>query len=149
MFIMPQITRVDGEFGPFYFGSSCTYQIKILGKTPDTLSNYYCKYSITSDFSNATTIRRFISIDSICNVTDLINTPEEKGDYSIFVKNNSIIIESTKLIDKIELYNYTGQIVYSSTKCGYYYSVNNMNNNIYILAIYSKGRRFIKKIFKW
>jgi beta-glucanase (GH16 family) len=114
----------------------------ITGQTIGSTINYAVKFAYAGGLS----VTRYLPylVGSTCSLS--IENPSETGEF--FFRNpanDTVYIQSTNLVERIEVYNILGTLV-SSAENAKEISVRNLPNGVYLLAVYSGANKLVKKL---
>ena len=132
-FTETQMTNVSGNI----------FTKTITGQTLGSTINYAVKFAYAGGLS-VTNYYSYV-VGSNCSLE-----VEEFADEFQFLFPNPVddilTIKSTQTIDKIELYNLVGNLVYNTTSNTNEIDVSNLSSGVYLLTAYSNNRKRTKKI---
>ena len=128
-----QMTNVSGN----------TFTHTLTNQTIGTTINYAVKFAFAGGLS-VTKYFNYVVGDN-CTLDNHIVT--NSFDFKFINPVNDFLeISSNNEIDKIEIYNMTGNLVLNTSLVTNRVDVRNLSKGIYVLAVYSENRRIVKKM---
>jgi beta-glucanase (GH16 family) len=115
----------------------------ITGQTNGTTINYAVKFA----YANGMSVTRYISYVVGSNCTMSQNDFMDFSDfYFTNPAHNYISIQSTSVIDKVEMYSLIGAKVISQTNNTNEIEVSNLSKGVYLMVVYSGNKKGSKKV---
>ncbi len=124
-------------------GNKFTYTItnQTIGQT----INYACKFA----FSGGLAVTKYFSyvVGNNCALDNTNFTINEDFEFLNPVKDY-LNIKSIHKINKIEIYNLSGSLVYQNSESSDVIDVSELSKGVYLLVVYSDTKRSVKKMIK-
>lgn len=115
----------------------------ITGQTLGSTINYGCKFA----FAGGLSVTKYFSyvVGSNCSLGVITNPELEQFSFQN-PANDYVYITSKTTIDKVEIYNMLGKLVSSTDTNTTKVDIKNLQKGIYLMAVYSKDQKSVKKL---
>jgi photosystem II stability/assembly factor-like uncharacterized protein len=128
-----------------YSGTNGNVVVDLTNLEPETYYNYRLKVSYNSNVytSNYSTFR------TLPNMSNIINIDEGAKDIVVYPNpvNNCFKIKSNNTIQRIEIYNINGRLLFSKTN-DEVIDISDCQNGVYLIKVFTKDKFYISKIIK-